>query len=344
MKALIVRIGAMGDVLHALPAVAALKRAHPDWRVDWAVEPRWGEMLVDGAVVDGVVAVRTRDWNRRPLSLATARDVWGLRRRLRGERYDVCVDLQGTMRSAVVGWMAGARRFVGPAEPREGPAMHLYGETVQTGAVHVVDQAFEIVERVTGELAGGSAERWMIPVDAAAERWAEELAGGRRIVVIAPTTGWRSKEWPVARFGELAVLLRTDGWTVLVNAGPEGAETAEAMVEASGGGAKIVLCSIAELASLLRRASLFIGGDTGPMHLADGLGVPVVALFGPTDPARNGPRGKRVRVLRNPSSVTDHGRYRETEGGLKRITVEEVYRAAMDLLETPGRLPDEERG
>ena len=336
MKVLIVRIGAMGDVLHALPAVAAMRRAHPDWRVDWAVEPRWGAMLTNGPVVDTVVAVRTKEWNRRPFSVVTASDIWALRGTLRAERYDACVDLQGTIRSAIVGRVAGARRFVGPNEPREGPAMHLYGETVRTTSIHVVDEAFEILERVAGSLARGSAERWMLPLVASCEEWADHLLAGlgvrRGVVVMAPTTGWRSKEWPVERFGELAARLCDDGWTVLVNAGPEGAATAAAMLHASAGRAQVVASTIAELTALLRRVALFVGGDTGPMHLADALGVPVVTLFGPTDPTRTGPRTKRVRVLRDPSSVTDHRRYSTTEAGLARITVEEVYRAATELL------------
>ena len=150
----------MGDVLHALPAVAALKRAHPDWRVDWAVEPRWGAMLVgagkvSGPVVDGIVAVRTREWNKRPLFCGDGAGCAWVAGSYRESSTTFVMDLQGTMRSAVVGRMAGAGRFVGPEEPREGPAMHLYGETVGASAVHVVDQAFEIVGRVAGGISPG---------------------------------------------------------------------------------------------------------------------------------------------------------------------------------------------
>ncbi len=326
----------MGDVLHALPAVAALGRARPEWRVDWAVEPRWGTLLADGPVVARLVPVRTREWNRRPLSMATARDVLNLRRCLRAERYDVCVDLQGTMRSAAVGWMANAQRFIGPSEPREGPALHLYGEDVQAASMHVVDQAFDLLERVVGSLPRGSAEPWMFAAAPACEAWAESLLASlnvaRGVVVVAPTAGWRSKEWPVERFGELARQLAEQRWTVLVNAGPEGAATVAAMVRSSGGGAQAVACTLPQLTALLRRARLFVGGDTGPMHLADALKVPVVALFGPTDPARTGPRGQHTHVLRSNFSVTDHRRYRTTEPGLARITVEEAMQAATRLL------------
>ena len=342
MKVLIVRIGAMGDVLHAIPAVAALRRARPAWRIDWVVDERWVDLLVapgtsSGPVVDGVFVVRTRDWNRGPFSRATARDVFGLRRRLRAEGYDLCVDLQGTMRSAVIGWLAGSVRYVGPEEPREGPAMRLYGEKVRASAVHVIDQAGEIVSSGAGErLQVGDGP---VPLGVAEELWADgaagDVGGDRGFVVIAPTSGWRSKEWPAERFGELARRLGEAGFGVAVNAtGVAGGvnEVAEVVVQASGGWGVAVPCSIGQLAALLRRARLFVGGDTGPLHLADALGVPVVALFGPTDPARTGPVGVRSQMLRHKSSVTDHRRHRVVEAGLAKITVDEVMEAATGLL------------
>ena len=125
-RVLIVRIGAMGDVLHAMPAVAAMRRAHPEWFIGWAIEPVWSPLLVgaDGAMplVDCVHLVPTRDWKKGPLAKTTIADVRRLRRELRGERYDLCVDMQGSIRSAVVGRMAGAGTFAGPMEPREPPA------------------------------------------------------------------------------------------------------------------------------------------------------------------------------------------------------------------------------
>lgn len=129
MNILIVRVGAMGDVLHALPAVAALKRARPQWRVDWAVDPRWVPLLVDderGPMVDMVHLVPASEWSKAPISLATLRSVLGLRKELRTEHYDLAVDMQGTLRSAVIGCMAGADDFAGYADPRESFAASFY--------------------------------------------------------------------------------------------------------------------------------------------------------------------------------------------------------------------------
>jgi len=135
MKILIVRVGAMGDVLHALPAVAALRQARPDWTIDWVVDPRWSPLLVDGEgrgpVVSRVHLADTRLWSRAPLSWATMRSVTSLRRALRAEKYDAVVDMQGTLRSAVIGRMAGARDLVGYGDPRERMARHLYSARVQ---------------------------------------------------------------------------------------------------------------------------------------------------------------------------------------------------------------------
>jgi heptosyltransferase-1 len=340
VRVLVVRVGAMGDVVHGLAAVSALRRARPGWVINWVVDERWAELL-GAPLVDEVIAVRTRDWNRRPFSWATLRDVLGLRRRLRGGGYDLCIDLQGTMRSAVIGWMAGARRYLGPAAPREGLALGLYGTKVTTAAAHVVAQGCELVSAGLGErVAAGDC---LLPVDAGMEMWAEGvldgLFGGRwrgRLVVIAASAGWRSKEWGFAKFGELAGRLEEAGYCVVVNADLGGGLGSEEVVRASGGRARALGCSIGQLTSLLRRSSLVVGGDTGPLHLADALGIAVVGLFGPTDPGRNGPyfgmRRGVGRVLRHVSSVTDHGRSKGTEAGLGRIGVDEVFGSCLEVL------------
>ena len=130
----------MGDVLHGLPAVAALRARMPECFIGWVVEPRWAALLrAEGAtkrgagmpLVDRVHLVPTGEWKRRPFAGATLRGIAGLRRELRAEEYDVCVDLQGSVRSAAIGWMAGARRFVGASEPREWLAREFYGERVE---------------------------------------------------------------------------------------------------------------------------------------------------------------------------------------------------------------------
>ena len=340
-RLLIVRVGAMGDVLHALPAVAAWKRLHPESHVGWAIAPRWRALLEDSEgrrpVVDAVHLVRTREWKARPVSWATARSVMDLRRELRAARYEVCVDLQGSVRSAVVGRLAGARVFAGSARPRERPARFLYDEGYAVRSRHVVTQAAELLGDALGErLVPGMAE---LPRDAAAMRAAEGMLGGvGRFALMAPRAGWGAKQWPAERFGALALTLAGHGVEPLVNAVDADDAVARAVVASSGGRARAVVLTLPELIAVTRRAALVVAGDTGPLHLGAALGRPVVALFGPTDPARTGPPGTRARVHRHAASVTDHRRHGAPEGGLLQISTEAVMESALALL---GDLPGE---
>jgi heptosyltransferase-1 len=149
---------------------------------------------------------------------------------------------------------------------------------------------------------------------------------------VNPGAGWGAKQWPPQRFGEVAKALALHNIKTLVNSAAGEEELARAVVEASGGHAFEVRCGIAQLIALMRHARLFIGGDTGPLHLAAALNVPVVGLFGPTDPARTGPFGVRAIALRHPESATTFSHHSETEAGLKKITAEEVISAARHLL------------
>jgi len=350
LRVLIVRIGAMGDVVHTMPAVAALRKLHPDWRIGWAIEPAWRELLqaesevhdvawrVAGRdsrkpLVDVWTSVPTREWKKRPVSPSTLRDIAGLRRELRGDHYDLCVDMQGSMRSAIVGRMAGARVFAGPAKPREAQAAWFYGQKIGVSATHVVEQGCELLGAAVGETLRPA--KVTLPVDSAAERWCDELLAdvGERFVLVAPTAGWGAKQWPPERYGEVAKAMARAGFRTLVNAASVDDAVARRVMAASGGAeAKPVPCSVGQLIAMVRRAALVIAGDTGPLHLAAALERPVVGLYGPTDPARNGPYGTKARVLRHSSSTTDHSRNQKTENGLMQITTDEVVEAALELL------------
>jgi len=329
-RVLIVRVGAMGDVLHALPAVAALRKAEPERVVDWVVDPRWASLLVDdeghGIVVNRVHLAETKLWSKAPLSLATLRSIGRLRRALREERYELVVDMQGTLRSAVLGRWAKGGEFVGYRDPREAAAAKLYGRTVARRGAHVVEQNAALLGAACGVALEPAAVE--LPHEEWADQWAAELVGERRVCVLAASAGWGAKQWPVERYGEMAKELRAMGFTPMVNAPRKEDEVAAAVIEASGGAAEMVVCNVAGLTALLRRAALLVGGDSGPTHLAAALGVPLVALYGPTDPVRNGPWGAGpMHVLRDAGSVTSHKKVSEVEAGLARIAVEQVVDA-----------------
>ena len=334
MKLLIVRVGAMGDVLHALPAVAALRAARPEWEIDWVVDSRWAPLLVDaegrGPVVSRVHLAETKLCTGSSLSPATLRSVLGLRKALRAERYDLAIDMQGTLRSAVIGWMSGAKELAGYGDPREAMAARLYGRRIVRRGAHVVEQGAALLGEAAGiELAPVAVD---LPRETWADSWAAGLVDGRRLCVLSAGAGWGAKRWPVERFGELAQELQGKGFAVVVNAPRKDDRVALAVAAASEGAAEIVVCNVAGLIALVRRAAVLVGGDSGPVHLAAALGVPVVALFGPTDPARNGPWGAgAVKVLRDASSVTSYKRSAETEAGLERIGVDDVFAAMREM-------------
>jgi heptosyltransferase-1 len=256
-----------------------------------------------------------------------------LRRDLRAGQYDVVLDLQGSIRSAVIGRLTGCRRRIGEAEPRETAARRFFTERIATRGAHVIEQDIELASGIAGD--DLIPVQPALPVDSGAEAWcAELLAGtaGQPIALLNPGAGWGAKRWPAERYAEVARALAGRGLCVLVNAGPGEEPIAASIRDASGGAARPVSCSLAQLIALTRRVALLVAGDTGPLHLACALGRPVVGIYGPTDPSRNGPFGTRFRVLRSPESRRDHTRRPEPEAGLLTIGPEAVVQAADELL------------
>ena len=338
----------MGDVLHALPAVAAFRHALPNAHIGWAIEPVWLPLLRcestgNSPLINQIHQVPSRAWRQHPFAVSTRRQILNLRQNLRDAHYDLAVDLQGSLRSAVIARFA-TPNTAGPAAPREWPSHWFYSLKVPTAADHVVPQAAEILSAATHlQLSPAPVE---LPTDPSAEAWANslipnenkgEILGNRKVILLAPTAGWGAKEWPPDRFAALAQALHADGHKVLINATTSTNLTAEAVQTASAGTAQVVHSTIPQLTSLLRRCALFVGGDTGPLHLAAALNTPVVALFGPTNPARNGPWicPERRQILRHESSIHSHKRHPQTDPGLLQITVAEALTAARTLLRTP---------
>ena len=341
-RLLVVRLGAMGDILHALPSVTALRQVHPDWQIDWIVEPRWHALLaVPGSVergpqmpvVDHLHFAPTKDWRKGPLNPKTLAAINNLRAQLKAVGYDAVIDVQGGMRSAVIARMTGSRRVIGEAYPRERAARLLFSELVVTHGAHVIEQDIELVSAIAGDKL-----QWVppvLPVDPAAEEWCDALlasSGTRPVALINPGAGWGAKCWPVDRYAEVARGLIVRGFRVLVNVGPHEEALADTIVKGTSGASIPLLTTLEQLIAVTRRAALCIAGDTGPLHLACALGRPVVGIFGPTDPSRNGPYGTRFRVLRSPISKRDHTRRPEPEAGLLTIHPHEVLSAVDELL------------
>ncbi len=348
-RLLIVRLSAMGDVIHTLPAVHALRQAFPQAHIGWLIEERWAELLCapgsarrgprssSRPLVDEVHTINLKAWGKSPFSLSTlqrAATVWN---DVRDSHYEAAVDLQGAMRSAVLARWSGARVVYGAAEPRESPASLWYTRKVIARGRHVVEQNVSVAEALFGAraklMAAGLACN--LPHDPNAEgRVGQRLAelGIGEFAILNPGAGWGAKRWPAERYGEVARGLAEQDLRSILNYGPGEEELVRAVERASTGAAQAMKCTITELIALTRRARLFVGGDTGPLHLAAALRIPVVAIFGPTDPARNGPYGTRSIVLRSAESVTSHARRTAPDEGLLAIGSEEVVAAASKLL------------
>ena len=348
MRILIVRLSAMGDIIHAMPAIAGLRSQFSDSRIDWAIEERWSPLLTSRALseapaavspeqplVDFIHPVHMRRWRQHPFSSVTREEMQVLRSGLRKWDYDHVIDLQGAIRSALLAKASGAKVIAGALNPREAPARWWYNVKAHTYARHVVDQAVEVVSAAVGRTIEGLQPPF--PVSREAEQWADDLtgAGSRVFAIINPGAGWGAKCWPAERYAAVVRNFGEHGIETLVNAGPGETQLAREVVGSHEKWSRILECSLLQLIAITRRAALFVGGDTGPLHLASALGTPVVAIFGPTDPARNGPYGGRHVVLRSPESRRDHSRRRAPEAGLLTITIEQVTEAGLGLWGVP---------
>ncbi len=344
---LIVRLSAMGDVIHTLPAVEALRQAFPQATIGWLIDERWAELLCapetarrgptspGRPLVDWVHTVNLRDWRKSFFTLSTSQQIARVWNDVRSVHYDVALDLQGAIRSAVLVRWSRAPVIYGAAQPRESPASLLYTRRIIARGTHVVEQNLSIAEAVVG--AKLSSPSVQLPHHRESEGKVDDLLRqlglhSCELVILNPGAGWGAKRWPAEYYGRVAVALAGSGIRSIINYGPGEESLAEEVEAASNGKAKAVKTSISELIALTRRGRLFIGGDTGPMHLAAALQVPVVAIFGPTDPARNGPHATRSVVLRNPKSLTSHARRPKPDEAMLEISVEAVVEAARSLL------------
>ena len=324
---LLVRLSAIGDVVHTLPVAAALKRR--GWRVSWIVEPAARPLLEGNPAVTQVVpAPPARAWRLGAVRAAAAE--------LRRTRREAALDLQGLWKSA--GWarLAGAGRAIGfaPRWRREPLSSVLLTEQAMLGpeAVHVIDKNLALL-RTVGISALGLREFPLPPTQAMAVQVAERLqaeAVGDGYVVLNPGGGWASKLWPAEFFGRVAIGLRERGLASLVSWGPGEEKLADRVVAASEGAARRAFpTTLLEYVELARRARLVVAADTGPLHLACAAGAPVVGIFGPTDPARNGPWAPAdLTVRRRPLCSPCHRRRCPVhEGVMRAIPPEEVLKA-----------------
>jgi heptosyltransferase I len=326
----LVKLSALGDVVHALPVAATLRAARPEARLVWIVERREAAVLRGHPALDEVIVADTRGWRRArtPSAVRAAlADLSALRRRLAGCRFDVALDLQGLMKSGLITAACRAPLRVGfdtswGREPLH--ALFLNRRVAPPAGRHVVEQYLALLAPL-----GIEQHRLRFPlpatpaVEARMEEWLASagLKPHRRLVVLNPGAGRADKRWPVPHFIALARKLAHDAAAhVLVTWGPGEEGAARAIVEGSGAAVPAPPTDLDALLALLRRASVMVAADTGPLHMAAALGTPCVGLYGPTSPARNGPYGAGHRALSSP------------DGTLAALTPERVLAAVGEAL------------
>jgi heptosyltransferase-1 len=293
----------MGDVIHALPAVATLKHNYPGWRLTWAVKPRWAPLLEGNPFVDRIVPVQRE-------TLAGIRAAW---REIRDEHYDFAVDFQGLVQSALIATFARPLRIFGfhQSQLKEHAAGLFYSDKVVTSAAHVVDKNLDLAAA-----AGATAALKKFPLPMGAP---EGELPARDFVLACPLAGWKSKQWPLEHYGALAARLNRELGMRLVLNGPPGSDLEH-------------ISGLPGLIHATRRAAAVVGVDSGPLHIAAALGKPGVAIFGPTDPARNGPYGDTIHVLRARSAETTYKRGNFIDPAMLAVSPDAVFEALKSVL------------
>ena len=329
---LITRLSAIGDCILTMPVAAALRRAYPGSYIAWVVQGAGAQLLVDHPDVDRVIKV-PRGWLKSP------RAIWKIRQQLRGDNFDYVIDPQSLTKSSAAGWLSGAPRRIGFSEPQGRELAPLFANHhVRRTADHVVDAYLELLKPLGIHKPTAS---FHVPRSAGAtamiDTFLKHIQAGPRFVVINTGAGWDSKLWPARRYGLLANQLGQHHGiqSIVAWAGDRERSWTEEIVEHAGGHALAAPdTTLPELAALLRRASLFVGSDTGPLHLAAAVGTTCVSMYGPTRPADCGPYGpKHVALQSYFHDGSARERRRATNDAMRAITVEQVLEACGKVLE-----------
>jgi len=340
---LVVRLGSLGDIVHTFPAVAALRETFPASEIIWLTHARYKMLVQCSGLASKIWTTETRSISSLIKSI----------REIRATSFDTAIDYQGLWKSASMPFLAGVKRRIGFSSEsvREFGVPLLYTDRVRATSAHVADQNGELSKRAAAKNAVATFRLDPPPLHH------EELSkvflnrDMENYVVLSPGGGWRSKCWPPERFGALCKkLFESLSLHCVINYGP-GEEDLAAKLRAASSDAAPVLFNgeLVSLMSLLRAAICVVGGDTGPLHLAVALGTPVVALFGPTNPARNGPyrnpsssasaaqssyrQDLQDIVLRAPNVVTTHSRQDRTHPSMLEIRVDAVFEAVHRIVE-----------
>lgn len=334
-KFLVVRLSSLGDIVHTFPAVAALRESFPNAEIVWLTHLRWKLLVESSGLASEVWTIETRSWS----------SLQAMVHKIRERKFDTAIDYQGLWKSAALPFLGSIPRTIGFSSQtiREFGVPILYTDRVCIAKTHIADQ--------NGELSQCAGARKLVSafnlhIESREMEIVEQLLRGAavdRYVVVSPGGGWASKCWPPQRFGQLSQKISQQlGLRCVLNYGSGEDHMISEIKAASGGSSPIEWkLPLEKLMALLRNADCIVGGDTGPLHLAVALGTPAVALFGPTDPARNGPYpinespGVACRdiVLRSPRAVTSYKRGNQPDPSMLDLEVNAVFEAVRRVVE-----------
>ncbi len=333
---LAIRLSSIGDIVHALPAVAALGRSYPSAEIDWVIESRYAPLLEGNPSVHRVIPIDTLSWRGNLPPATIVGNTINTFRAMRRVAYEAAVDFQGLWKSALIALLSGAKARVGLAEPwlREPSAAVLYTERISAaGRQHAIEENLALVEHL-----GARAGPWqfLLPHNVEAEQYIESQLARLEtpdFIIINPGGGWKAKRWAPRDYAQLLRRLesRLTGRILLTGSPQESELISEILNSAGTKRASYFPSSVVQFIALVRRARLLLGGDTGPLHLAAAVGTPVVAIYGPTDPARNGPFNKADITLYNHAPV-NHTRRGASATYIEGISVEAVLEAIEERL------------
>lgn len=334
-KFLVVRLSSLGDIVHTFPAVAALRETFPAAEIVWLTHPRWKLLVESSGLASEVWTTETRSWS----------SLQAMVRKIRERKFTAAVDYQGLWKSAALPFFGSIPRRIGFSSQtiREFGVPILYTDRVRITKTHIADQNGEL------SLCAGARKlvsAFSLHIESREMEIVEQLLRGVAVdhyVVISPGGGWTSKCWPPQRFGQLSQKISQQlGLRCVLNYGPGENHLISEIKAASGDSSPIEWkLPLEQLMALLRNAVCIVGGDTGPLHLAVALGTPAVALFGPTDPARNGPYraddspgvARRDIVLRSPQAVTSYKRGNQPDPSMLDLEVDAVFEAVRRAVE-----------
>lgn len=339
MRVLIVRTGALGDVVHGLPVLTALRRARPQAHIGWLIEKRWAPLLAGHPDLDELLTVELKQWRKQPLAAATRHGLGALLAALDRFAPEVVLDLMGNHKAGLLAALTMADHRIGLARRfrREPSSAWWMSEPVVPRGDHAVERALAVLDGLgidPGPVDFGGAKLFQgarIDTDVGSDAGSDAERG---FALIHPGAAWANKCYPADRWGDVARQLAAHGVAVRVTGGPGEETLVERVVAAAAGAASpVAAASLPALGALIRRAGIVLGGDTGPIHLAHALGAPVLMVMGPTDPATHGPYGAvdRALALQLPCSFC-HQRLDGPRACLLRLSPQTVAHRCLELM------------